>query len=251
MSETPSLTFGSEFLVVFEPWWKDCWQSMQCSYLIEQCLFWSSAEVVSWLAHLSSSTADAMNHCLSQFLHCLDPAREACQWHLAHHLDNVFMNQHSMTTFISDSDVAGQVSVDLQKLKSSIYLCTSEFGFIQAVESIYDTLGQMATIHWLLTWVLLAACHHIAMTSAFSTYSTSKVKIKELSRINTWVGKASLKRNFWISSGVNGVITLKGYHSHTASVCLISPEASFKPSEGVKVCRMVRSIWWGSWTAQC
>lgn len=93
------------------------------------------------------SPADATNHCLSQFLHCLDPAREACQWHLAHHLDKVFMNQHSMTTFISDSDVAGQVSVDLQKLKSSIYLCTSEFGFIQAVESIYDTLGQMATIH--------------------------------------------------------------------------------------------------------
>ena len=97
--------------------------------------------------HLSSSTAEPTNHHISQFLCCLNPTVEALQWLLTHHMDEAIMNWHCPTPVLSNSVAAGHVLMDIQNLRSMLDLCSTRFVFVQAVESIYDTLGQMATIH--------------------------------------------------------------------------------------------------------
>lgn len=190
---------------------------MRCSYHIEQSLSQSSAEMISSLAYPLSPTTDATNHYLSEFLCCLDPAIEAHQWLFAHHMDEVLINWHSLTTFISDSAVAGQVSVDLQKLIVTLPLCKSEFGFIEAVESVYNDLGQMATTPLIADFD--ASCCILPYHDDFTTYSESMVKIKDLFGINMVGGEGLIESKVLDMFGHKCIITIKGYHVPIASVC--------------------------------
>lgn len=75
------------------------------------------------------------------------------------------MTWHGSTPIMSDSVVVGQVSVDLQKLKSMLDSSASRYGFIQSMESVYNSLGQMATTPLIIELDDLVATCRILTTS--------------------------------------------------------------------------------------
>lgn len=113
------------------------------------------------------------------FLRWMNPAVEARQWLIAENLDEPVVNRMAPEVEPIKEE---RVSVDVKKCKSELNRGTSTFGLIQAVESAFNTLGQLATTPLIVDSG--ASCCISPHREDFITYTDSKVKIRDLSGSN-------------------------------------------------------------------
>jgi hypothetical protein len=158
----------------------------------------------------------------------MNPATEGKRWLVAEHMEDVIMQRIPQESHveIGPLDKVEEVSVNLRTC------CTAyvEFGMVQAVESVFNSLGQSKTIPLIIDSG--ASCCISPRREDFVTYSDSKVKIKDLSGINKVAGEGLIEWKVVDKLGREQTIVIKGYHVPRASVRLISPHCVYQSIKG-------------------
>jgi hypothetical protein len=147
-------------------------------------------------------------------------------------MNKTLFNQRCFAPVSSTTVPAEHVSMDLHNLSTRLDLGFSQFGFVQvqAVESAFNSLGQMTTTPLIVDSG--ASCCISPHCEDFATYSTSSVKIKDLSGINKVEGEGLITWHVLDKFGRKCSINLCSYHVPTALVHLISPQCVFQTFRG-------------------
>jgi hypothetical protein len=127
-------------------------------------------------------------------------------------------------------ELEGHVSVDLRNCRATLEQSPSKFAMVQAVESAFNTLGQMAKTPLIVDSG--ASCCISPHREDFVTYHDSKVKIKDLSGVNKVSGEGMLEWKVLDKFGCEHTISIKGYHIPRASVRLLSPQYLYQQCKG-------------------
>eukprot|EP00956_Cyclotella_meneghiniana_P008045 scaffold10719_cov37-Cyclotella_meneghiniana.AAC.1 len=125
------------------------------------------------------------------------------------------------------------VSINLEQSLNSIISCAGKWFFPAADESVFNSIG--TGLDAPLVVDSGASCCITPHREGFTSYSTSKVKVKDLSGVNRVAGEGMINWKVLDSYGAKYTIKLKAYHMPGASVQLLSPQSlytSIKGSDG-------------------
>jgi hypothetical protein len=169
----------------------------------------------------------------TNFLRPINPAREAMQWAMATHMDEV-MRQHQFLDVKEKPSGQERVSVNFKHAGKPL-----KFGEpfkavnIGAIEAVFNSLGKMAVTPLIVDSG--ASCCLSPRREDFVTYSASEVRIKDLSGINKVAGEGMIEWQLEDRYGKPCTILIKGYHVPKATVRLISPQCLCQSFKGTKM----------------
>jgi hypothetical protein len=138
---------------------------------------------------------DTFEFAVNEFLGDLNPAVEGRRWLVATHLDKVVMQRAPVKV-----ELEGHVSVNLRTCRATLQQSTPKFAMVQAVESAFNTLGQMTKTPLIVDSG--ASCCISPHREDFVTYHDSKVKIKDLSGVNKVSGEGMVGNILSPSKGI-------------------------------------------------
>jgi hypothetical protein len=123
------------------------------------------------------------------------------------------------------------VSVDLKQCRATLgsSSSTGKFALLQAVELAFNSLGVAGATPLIVDSG--ASCCVSPHREDFVTYSTSDVKIKDLSGVNKVAGEGMIEWCVLDKFGREYTISIKCYHVPTASVRLLSPQCLYQSKE--------------------
>jgi transposase InsO family protein len=168
---------------------------------------------------------DTFEFAMDEFLGDLNPTVEGRRWLVATHLDKVVMQRAPVKV-----ELEGHISVNLRTCRATLEQSTPKFAMVQAVESAFNTLGQMTKTPLIVDSG--ASCCISPHREDFVTYHDSKVKIKDLSGVNKVSGEGMLEWKVLDEFGREHTISIKGYHIPRASVRLLSPQYLYQQCKG-------------------
>ena len=162
------------------------------------------------------------------FLSSFNPASSGMELLVAERLDRL-MHHVSVPT----KNTKHTVSINLEQSLNSIISCAGKWFFPAADESVFNSIG--TGLDAPLVVDSGASCCITPHREDFTSYGTSKVKVKDLSGVNRVAGEGMINWKVLDSYGAEYTIKLKAYHMPGASVRLLSPQSlytSIKGSDG-------------------
>ena len=159
------------------------------------------------------------NILVSSWVRRLHPAVEGRRWLAAEYLDKVVLQRPT-------SSELKKVSVNLITGRSSI----APSAYLQTIETVFNTLTKNQSIPLIVDSG--ASCCVSPRREDFVTYSSSSVRIKDLSGCNKVAGEGMISWKVLDKFGREYEIQLKGYHMPRAAVRLLSPQCVTQAFQG-------------------
>ena len=165
------------------------------------------------------------------FLSSFNPASSGMELLVAERLDRL-MHHVSVPT----KNTKHTVPINLEQSLNSIISCAGKWFFPAADESVFNSIG--TGLDAPLVVDSGASCCITPHREDFTSYGTSKVKVKDLSGVNRVAGEGMINWKVLDSYGAEYTIKLKAYHMPGASVRLLSPQSLYTSIKVVMDTRM-------------
>ena len=199
------------------------WSKKTSSHLPDSQQFW-----VPKSASCKGDAACETTDPTSAFLGSFNPASSGMELLVTERLDRLM---HHVS--VPSKNTKHTVSINLEQSLNSIISCASKWFFPAADESVFNSIG--TGLDAPLVVDSGASCCITPHREDFTSYGTSKVKVKDLSGVNRVAGEGTINWKVLDSYGAEYTIKLKAYHMPGASVRLLSPQSlytSIKGSDG-------------------
>jgi hypothetical protein len=169
---------------------------------------------------------------IAEFVSDMNPAVEGMKWMLSANMDKVVMQRKPLQS-TRMKPAHESVSVDLKRCRKTLNP-PEMIGLLGAVESVFNSLSESAAPPLIVDSGASCCCCISPNRSDFVSYSSSKVRIKDLSGVNKVAGEGMLEWKILDRFGREQTISIKGYHVPKASVRLLSPQCVFQTFKGCK-----------------